>query len=81
MEVEEGNISAQQKYRLVAEWLKETFRNQVPPFEINIDTVGYLYELALANKRRNKEIGILLEDQLRKAKEYKSEGIPTSILK
>ena len=58
------------QYQEVMRWLESKYKvkNQIPPFEINSDTIKYLYELKKKNETRNKQTKVLM------AREYKMEG-------
>jgi hypothetical protein len=82
-------ISDATKLQIVCAWLQEVLGSRdhhhnrghdtVPPFEINSQTVNVLFELALHNKQREVDVGLLIEDANEKAAHYKKEGTPPSL--
>jgi chromosome segregation ATPase len=56
------------KLQYVRTWLKEVLdSDEVPPFEINSQTVDVLFELALFNRQREADVALLIEDANEKA--------------
>ena len=46
----------------------------MPEYEINSQTVEYLYQIALENEAREREAEVMVADMEQKAEEYSSEG-------
>jgi len=62
--------------QIACTWLKEVLGKDgdVPPFEINSQTVDVLFGLALVNKQREVDVQLLIEDAHEKAAHYKQEA-------
>jgi len=59
----------------VRTWLKEVLdSDEVPPFEINSQTVDVLFELALFNRQREADVALLIEDANEKAAGFNKKG-------
>ncbi len=73
-------ISDSTKLQIACTWLKEVLGKDgdVPPFEINSQTVDVLFGLALVNKQREVDVQLLIEDAHEKAAHYKQEGTSSS---
>lgn len=69
-------ISDSTKLQIACTWLKEVLGKDgdVPPFEINSQTVDVLFGLALFNKQREVDVQLLIEDAHEKAAHYKQEA-------
>ncbi|XP_054042315.1 HAUS augmin-like complex subunit 1 isoform X2 [Rissa tridactyla] len=65
----------EEKLQRIALWLKKIYKNQpIPAFEANKRTVDILYDLAERNEARDRDVSLLIEDKMQKAKEYEAEA-------
>ena len=57
------------------QWLEKVFAGEeVPDYEINSQTIDYLYHTARENETREREAEVLIEDFEQKTEEYAAES-------
>ncbi|GFO30148.1 HAUS augmin-like complex subunit 1 [Plakobranchus ocellatus] len=60
----------------VKSWLHEIFGDeQVPEFEINQQTIEYLYQLSQETRQHDGHLQLVTKDLQQKAAEYNAEGM------
>lgn len=75
-------MNTSEMFSHVQDWLKSIYGdNPVPEFEINQQTVNYLYELSCRSEIQNNNAKILLNEQKQQIQTYKNDSMDYKYIK